>query len=377
MTPTTPALIRHRGFAPAEFLVVLGTIAVLVALILPALEKTRSQASESGSISNLQALHAAQMLYAADWSDRQVQYLADGFSSYGTSATSALQGWNAQNGVHPPMTLGWGAVGSSGPVTLYAYFLNAHLANVHVHVPLIFPGAAGSQFVSYTSFRSSNARPLHNYLNGKFYDPLYYAPDDVVLRHRVEPLFDQPWEYVPTAGIPVLGSIPIWSSYCWSPAAMYHPDVMRSQLNGGWRNPWQLNHSMASPRITQAKYPSLKTWMLEHHWLRPAPPRPTNSMVQTPMPTGLSEPWQFNHSITARPLALMFDGSIGALANADVQAADQSLLARTGEGLWHRGTPFGASGYRGDLAFDDEVELSHHMLTVDGILGRDTVAGGW
>ncbi len=64
------------------------------------------------------------------------------------------------------------------------------------------------------------------------------------------------------------------------------------------------------------------------------------------------------------------------LPNSEVLAADFQVLAQTGnvDGLWHRGTPFGANGYFIDASFDF-VPLSHHVLTTDGILGRDTLGG--
>jgi len=51
---------------------------------------------------------------------------------------------------------------------------------------------------------------------------------------------------------------------------------------------------------------------------------------------------------------------------------DARVLQQTGgvDGLWSRDTPFGESGYFGDLSFDGIV-VSHHVLTTGGILGRD------
>jgi hypothetical protein len=57
-----------------------------------------------------------------------------------------------------------------------------------------------------------------------------------------------------------------------------------------------------------------------------------------------------------------------------VLLADFQVLSQTKQvdGLWHRATPFGASGYFIESGFDG-VPLSHHILTTDGILGRDTL----
>ena len=52
------------------------------------------------------------------------------------------------------------------------------------------------------------------------------------------------------------------------------------------------------------------------------------------------------------------------------------MLKNTGgvDGLWHRGTSFGEDGYYIQFGLDG-VPLSHHILTTDGIMGRDTLGG--
>ncbi len=161
---------------------------------------------------------------------------------------------------------------------------------------------------------------------------------------------------------------PGWSSYCFSPAAQFHPDVMRSNASGGWQAPWSLDHGYESPGFFQATYPSLKTLMLEHSWLQ-GPPAECN-----PFWTGC-EPYWFNHGLDAAPVTLFYDGSVRLLSNAEVLAADSQVLADTAgvDGLWHRGTPFGTDGYFISAGYDG-TPLSHHILTTDGILGRDTLA---
>ena len=52
--------------------------------------------------------------------------------------------------------------------------------------------------------------------------------------------------------------------------------------------------------------------------------------------------------------------------------ADGRLTAQVGYGLWSRDTPFGETGYFGNLSFDGTL-VSHHVFTTDGILGRDTL----
>jgi hypothetical protein len=42
-----------------------------------------------------------------------------------------------------------------------------------------------------------------------------------------------------------------------------------------------------------------------------------------------------------------------------------------GRGLWHTGTPLGVNGYYQQSSFDTLADTSFHVLTTDGILGRD------
>ena len=42
--------------------------------------------------------------------------------------------------------------------------------------------------------------------------------------------------------------------------------------------------------------------------------------------------------------------------------------------LWCRDTPWGEDGYNSDLRYDDESVTSFHVLTADGILGRDVIS---
>jgi hypothetical protein len=251
----------------------------------------------------------------------------------------------------------------------YAPFAN----NQTLLVPLTFvsPGHLGA---SWGSFRIPNYRGLHDYIGGRFYDPVYYAPNDVVAFDSAAPGFDSPWEF-PDIAPPVqgVGDLPYWSSYVLSPAAMFHPDVLRNPIDGGWQNPWLIDHGFQCPGQYDAKYAELKTQMIEHHWLQNAPKDPCNPEIAASVFDGC-EPWYFNHGYASTPLALFYDGSIRFLPNESVLADDALIERDSGFGLWSRDTPFGDTGYFGNEGFD-LFSLAHHILTTDGIHGRDTLAG--
>jgi hypothetical protein len=75
-------------------------------------------------------------------------------------------------------------------------------------------------------------------------------------------------------------------------------------------------------------------------------------------------------------VTLFYDISVRLLPNSEVYASDQQVLKQTDgqDGLWHRGTPFAEAGYFITEGYDG-TPLSHHVLTTDGILGRDTLGG--
>ena len=56
----------RQGFSLAELLVVIGLVAVLVALLLPALGRARAEANRVACMSNLRQLLQAQMMYVAE-----------------------------------------------------------------------------------------------------------------------------------------------------------------------------------------------------------------------------------------------------------------------------------------------------------------------
>jgi prepilin-type N-terminal cleavage/methylation domain-containing protein/prepilin-type processing-associated H-X9-DG protein len=82
---------RNRGFSPAgftlvELLVVIGIIAVLIGILLPALQKAKDQANTVACQSNERQYYSLMMEYAADYN----QYVIPACTKYGAANTPEL-----------------------------------------------------------------------------------------------------------------------------------------------------------------------------------------------------------------------------------------------------------------------------------------------
>jgi type II secretory pathway pseudopilin PulG len=355
--------------------VVVSIIALLVGILLPAIGKARDQANLTKSQSNLKQLGTANVTYAAEYNDRQVTFIDDSFARYGTDGPTAVSNYATATGYeHPAMILGYGQGG------IWGFFMppTGPAGNYVTIVPMDFASKFGA-------FRIPNARQFNQYLNGRFYDPILYAPKDSAVMASVEPWFDHPDEYVP-------GSVTNgqkWSSYCWSPAAMFNPAVfgLNTTTQRYFTDPYALPSGFKSPSYSQARFPDLKTHMLEHHWLQ------ARKKVCNPAFTGGTydgcEPMYFNHSWESAPVTLFFDGHIESLGQKDAIDANSRICAQNGQqsqsgnaykGLWSVDSPlagsyqdYGTGGYYMNLGLDWS-STSHHILTIDGIRGRDVIA---
>src|SRR4051812_26885525 len=108
--------VRHRpAFTIIELLVVVSIIALLVGILLPAIGKARDQAQLTRSQANLKQMGTAHVTYAAEYSDRQITWVNDNLSRYGTDGPTAVTNYGSVNGhAHPPMILGYGQGGIWG-----------------------------------------------------------------------------------------------------------------------------------------------------------------------------------------------------------------------------------------------------------------------
>ncbi len=359
--------LRRRGLTILELLVSLLMVAVALVIAVPTLAGAKGNSGVQKSMSNMASLGVAHVLYALDWDLRQVTWVKDDLGAYGgdTSeynfAAGGCSGYPVPEECQPPMVAGWNCEGS-GP---WAYWPN--LANAVFLQPMNFPGSPEgcASCAAWGTFRVPNAQPLHGYLNGRYHDPVYYAPNDFAALGSVQACMESPCEFDSS----IVECNPGWSSYAMSPAAMFHHDVMRSNAAGGWQAPWMLDHGYQAPGFFQATYPDLKTLMIEHSWVQDPPGKCNPAFLGC-------EPYYFNAGIDSVPATLFYDVSVRLLPNTEVYASDQQVLKQTGgvDGLWHRGTSFGSDGYLIASGFDG-TPLSHHILTTDGILGRDTLGG--
>ncbi|MBT8486838.1 MAG: prepilin-type N-terminal cleavage/methylation domain-containing protein [Phycisphaerales bacterium] len=369
MRETGPA--STRAFTIIELLVVVSIIALLVGVLLPAIGRARDQSRQAMSGANLRNLATAHGSYAAEWGDRQFTMVDDNIAVYGESAGPAFEEYYNRNGAdgwlswHPPVHLGRTITGGE-----YAFF-NApgQVGNHGLTQPIVFRGEDGIRY--FGSFRIPNCTAFNQYVSGKFYEKVFYAPKDTVVVDRIIhtpggwSCFDDPAPYCVTGGSPA------WCSYVLSPAAMFSPDVLANPDRGGYTTPFELKAGFRSPSFSQALYPSLKTHMLEHHWLQSR--RAECNPAFDPGGHYACQPYFFNASWESQPMTLFYDGHVESVGVRKAMRHDGRVETQSGHGLWSRDTTFGENGYYIDAAYD-QAATSFHILTTDGIRGRDFVS---
>ncbi len=408
----------RAAFTIVELLVVIAIIAVLVGLLLPAVNKARSQAKVTQSKSNLRNLATAHGTYASEWNDRQFTLVKDDMSRYGSNVVEAVTNYISEHreqepdgtlrdsGEPPPIELGWGRTPGNPDALLRALQVNTSLPqHLALLQPIAFETAAGSNIPEKMGyFRFQNARQFSQYLSGRFYDPVFFAPKDTMAMDMVEEASDTPNEFTP---MQVMREGYGWtehdfcfSSYIMSPAALFSPDVMarndpHDDRYNGWRDPWTMGEdegydaegvayfsgaAFRTPTYSQAQYASLKTHVLEHHWLQD-PPAACNPKVleQYHRPYHDCQPFYFNGGRDSSPVTLFFDGHVSQVGVLQAQRDDGRVASQSmsgynrtegGYGLWSRDTPFGADGYWSDRAYDPSSNLGQ-------TLGAPPLSGGW
>ena len=387
--------VTPRAFTIIELLVVVSIIALLIGILLPAITKARDQAKLSISQTNLRNLATAHSTYAADWNDRQFTLMNDGLSGYGGNSGEAYPNFHAacggcddvmDKGCHPGVILGWGETPGdyNSQNGFIGYWMN-HSGNWGMCEPIVFPGGP-AHIEGFGAFRIPNAKQFNQYVSGRFYDKVFYAPKDTVVWDIIGPCVEDPSEFSSRCQEFDPYADPFWSSYCLSPAAMFSPGVMAHpgpKETDGWHDPYSMAAGFRSPAMSQALYPALKTHMLEHHWLQQRRSECNPGFIEGTYDG--CEPYYFNHGWESVPMGMFYDGHVEAIGVREAIAADSRMTAQTGTdlwGLWSRDTPFGAvedplsGGYFMDMSYDTLSYTSFHVLTTDGILGRDKLGDG-
>lgn len=355
---------KRFGFTIVELLVVVAIISLLIAILLPAIQKARETALVTQSISHLKNLGTANMAYGSDYGDRQFTLCGDDWGLYSGNC-------DAIKAVYCPAQciIGWDSGGG-----LWGYWLGGggrcpDLPTGCGNLCVLYPNNGAGCGWSFGSFRLPNMKAFNDYINGRYYDKVYYAPKDTWSLERAAFALQYPGEFCPPN---LTGGDVIFSTYVWSPAAMWNPCVFDPPTQG----PCPVPTSAAcfkSPAISQAKYPDQKTWMIEWYWLQN---REGGEFAPCYNP---AEPYLYKHGYNSTPATLWFDGHVSVFGMGTAMESHQRILSQNQpNGLWFGcGAPTNifVNGAYGDCqcAYDMLIDTNCHVATVEGIQGRDTV----
>ena len=392
---------RRPGFTIVELLVVVSIIALLIAILLPAIGKARDAARVTQSQGNLRNLSVACDTYSADWGDRQWTAVPDDAGLVGGNGPQ----YGELVGCMGQMFAGYDNIGQ-----LWAYWCAGPLCGANSGYPgdedywnycfdnVFSPHAR--QLPTSGAFRLATAKAFNSYVGDRWYDKVFFAPKDVIPYRIAEPFFDYPGEFTPFDPQNQSSQIVAYSSYVFSPAAMWNPDVTATC---GFANPkGGPPAAYKSPATGVCKYPDLKTRMIEHHWLQ------NPESESNPLFSGDDPSWLFSQGYNSAPVCMFFDGSVRTKGVREAMDADQRAAKLVDEndictacdtegrdgppeaGLWNRSymtafnNPSGESqctsplpatgGYGYDRAYDSIVATGMHIGTTNGIRGRDFIA---
>ena len=389
---------RRPGFTIVELLVVVSIIALLIAILLPAIGKARDAARLTQSQGNLRNLSVACDTYAADWNDRQFTAVPDDAGLVGGNGVQ----YNEVIGCMGQMVCGydidggiWGFYCAGGLCPNYGN--PAAYASTFDNV--FSPHGFGSPI--FGAYRLANAKAFNAYVGNGWYSKTFFAPKDVLPYRIAEPFFDYPGEFTPYNPQDNSNQIVAFSSYIFSPAAMWNPEVTGTC---GFVNPKGGSPAAyRSPSVGVCKFPDLKTRMIEHHWLQ------NNESESNPLYADQwgDNSWLFSQGYNSAPVCMFFDGSVRTKGVREAMDSDQRAAKLVSEndgcancdgdldgppeaGLWNRsymtafGHPSGSSscssplstigGYDSDRAYDTFVSTGMHIGTTNGIRGRDFIA---
>jgi prepilin-type N-terminal cleavage/methylation domain-containing protein len=384
-----PSASARQGFTIIELLVVVSIIALLIGILLPAINKARDQARITQSKANLRNIGVAHSAYGADFMDRQWTLIRDDFASFNPGAPSPVANctsYIANTGCHPSILIGTMDTGGGFYVTVVpceGLVLNPapNCGGAGYLTPLNYwgtgPGTGPASAQHIGANRMNNVATFTTYMNNRYYDPVFWAPKDKILLDDAEVGMQN------AGGMTNNPTPPPWPSYCLSAAAMFSPDVhfFANAFNTN------LPSRFKAPPAGAAVYSDLKTRSLEHNWLQNSQSDVNPNLASPSPPAGVFKtPYFYTAAVNSAPVTLFFDGHVDLVGVFDAMDADSRAVKQGGEinGLWCRSTPyFGAGGYYSNggpagvnQAYDGIVQTGFHMMTTKGILGRDLSSTG-
>jgi prepilin-type N-terminal cleavage/methylation domain-containing protein len=370
------------GFTIVELLVVISIIALLVGILVPAVNKARDTAKMTQSKSNLHQVTIAMANYSADWNGDHFTSAPPNLSSgerRGLAVDAAIDG--VRGGATPiGIRLGEHSQGNQ----TYVFFLN----NYEGVVPYTFQGGntGGMTMNNFGTWRYPNALQVAEYMNGLPLHKAYFSPKDTIALRTLEGCDSLNGSYcVSSRGQSIWGWDAAWnsnmilapSSYCISPALMYNAQVYawNEDADITFTDPMDINTGFRPSTTDQAQFPNLKSWLMEHYWLQ-------NAVTDCSMNWDGTwydnlggcwdgcEPFHFNQSYKSAPVTAFTDGHVGSFEVAQADRDSALIAENNGMGLWHTETGDGAGGYYTGYG-SDWVSWSGHTHTTGGIKGRD------
>ena len=179
---------HKRGFTIVELLVDCHHCPAGLHLA-SAIGKARDQAKLTQSLTNLSQLGKAHAAYAAEWNDRQLTYIDDNLSQYGTNVAAAIVGYHQAHGAlpggrdspsnHPPVTLGFGYERNSdgslnGTYRMFRYFQEPN-SQFGGNYAMIQPICFGYP-IPYFGANASPTTTCCQYVGGSFTTPPFMPP---------------------------------------------------------------------------------------------------------------------------------------------------------------------------------------------------------
>ena len=337
---------RANGFTVIDLAATVAAGTVLVAAAMPLAASVASGNDRDTSRIHLATLNEIHTMYALDHEDRQFSHLPDDFTGNATQ-------YQLQHGCIDPLVLGTDMAGATWGYYLACNGMAGNNGNIVTYRAMDFGNPLDGLY------RFANTRKINEYANGRYYDPLFFAPDDPSLGETDFKFMRAGVDFGFSSG--AFGFTR--TSYTMSPAAMWAPRVLgdgQRMKDAQWRIPNGALQDYRTPRVSQCLHPSLKTRMMEHYAMNNAP-APCN-----PAYAGC-RPYMWNQSPETRNLALFYDGSIDEFGVLETLVAEDAV----GADFWLRNTPIGLLGVHG--AQSAGATSSAHFLTTFGIRGRDRI----